>query len=110
MALAATHEQEEIIAVARYAVVQPDRPDHAEAAVLVEDRYQGRGLGILLLKWLMAGARSHGVCSFVATVHPNNTQIFRFVEHSGLPAERSFAMGAWNIEVKLYPQSLRSHR
>jgi len=110
MALVAVDEQEEIIAVARYAVVQPDRPDHAEAAVVVEDRYHGRGLGMLLLKWLMTYARAHGVRSFVATVHPNNTQILRFIDHSGLPAEKSFVMGVWDIEVKLDPPSIDTHR
>ena len=106
MALVALDEGEDIIAVARYAVPHPERPDHAEVAVVVEDCYQGRGLGALLLRWLMDYARQHGVSSFVATVHPNNTQILRFIEHSGLPAEKRFAMGVWDIEVHLDPQSV----
>jgi acetyltransferase len=104
MALVATREEEDIIAVARYAVTQPGAPYHAEVAIVVEDQYQGRGLGALLLRWLLAYARMHDVRTIHATVHPNNTQILRFIEHSGLPAEKRLEAGAWDIQVKLEPE------
>jgi acetyltransferase len=104
MALVATREQEDIIAVARYAVTQPGAPNHAEVAIVVEDQYQGRGLGALLLRWLLAYARMHDVRTIHATVRPNNTQILRFVERSGLPAEKELEAGAWDIQVKLDPE------
>jgi len=104
MALVATRNRDEIIAVARYGVTPPSEPAHAEVAIVVEDQYQGRGLGALLLRWLLAYARTHDIRTIHATVHPNNTQILRFIEHSGLPAEKKLDGGAWEIQVKLEPK------
>lgn len=99
MALVATREQQEIVAVARYAVTDPDCPDRAEAAIVVEDQYQGRGLGMVLLKWLLVYAQTHDIWVFQAIVAPNNTQILRFIERSGLPYEKKLEQGAWEITI-----------
>jgi acetyltransferase len=99
MALVATRAGEEIIAVARYAVTNPDQPDRAEAAIVVEDQYQGRGLGMVLLKWLLVYAQTHDVWVFQAIVAPNNIQILRFIERSGLPSEKKLDQGAWEITI-----------
>ncbi len=106
MALVATCEekaQEDIIAVARYVVTRSDESDWAEPAIVVEDRYQGRGLGVLLLKWLSVCAWSHGIRAFRAIVHPHNVQILRFIEHSYLPVEKKLESGVWDIMIKLEP-------
>ncbi|MBL7184559.1 MAG: GNAT family N-acetyltransferase [Anaerolineae bacterium] len=108
MALVATREQdgeEHIIAVARYAVNPADQPDLAEAAIVVEDEYQKRGLGTLLLSRLVAYAQAHGIRAFMATVHQDNIQIMRFVRHSGLPTESTLEAGVWEIVVKLEPEA-----
>jgi len=96
---------EDIIAVAQYAIARSDDGDWAEPAIVVEDRYQRRGLGTLLLKWLSAHAWSHGVRCFRATVHPSNRQILRFVEYSQLPFERRIEAGAWDIVIRLDPNT-----
>jgi acetyltransferase len=105
MAFVACVEQgpeELIIGVARYALVEGVVPCSAEAAVVVEDEYQGRGLGTILLKKLVIYARENGVRSFWATVHRNNAQILRFIKRSGLPVERkALKEGAWDIRVRL---------
>jgi len=105
MALVAIHEQddeEHIIAVARYAA-DSAQPDLAEAAIVVEDEYQKRGLGTLLLTRLVAYARTHGIRAFMATVHHDNVQIMRFIRRSGLPSESKLEAGVWEIMVKLEP-------
>ena len=110
MALVATLEkggEEHIIAVARYAVDPTGQPDVAEAAIVVEDEYQKRGLGTLLLTRLVAYAYAHGVRAFRATVRQDNIQIMRFVRHSGLPAESALEAGTWDILVKLEPEAER---
>jgi RimJ/RimL family protein N-acetyltransferase len=94
--------EERIIGVARYAAVENAVPRAAEAAVVVEDEYQGRGLGTILLKRLVDYAREDGVHSLWATVHRNNAQILRFVKRSGLPVERrALTEGTWDIRVHL---------
>ncbi len=104
MALVATIDEdgeEQIIGVARYALVDGAEPGLAEAAVVVEDRHQRQGLGSLLLKRLVSYARQHGVSAFLANVHPSNEPIMRFVRRSGLPADSRAEAGMWEIRVRL---------
>jgi len=108
MALVAARDEgseEHVIAVARYAVDPATEPDVAEAAVAVEDAYQNRGLGTLLLIRLVEYARRHGIRAFMATVHHDNVQIMRFISKSGLPTERKLEAGVWEILVKLEPEA-----
>ena len=60
---------DEIVGVARYAAVAPGA---AEIAVLVEDAWQGRGLGRRLLACVAALARLHGYPELRATVLAEN--------------------------------------
>jgi GNAT superfamily N-acetyltransferase len=104
MALVATYEQcgqEEIIAVARYARMSGTEDGLVEAAIVVEDRDQGQGLGTLLLKRLVSYARTYGIRTFLALVHSNNGWMMRFIQRSGLPTERKAEPGALEIRVKL---------
>lgn len=60
---------DEIVAVARYAAVGPHE---AEVAVVVEDAWQGLGLGPRLLTCVAALARVHGYTTLTATVLAEN--------------------------------------
>jgi len=104
MALVATCEQfgeEDILAVARYEGNLPGEPDLADVAIVVEDRYQGRGLGTLLLERLVAYARTHGIRVFRATVYHDNAPMKRIIRRSGLPIESRVESGVWEIRMKL---------
>jgi RimJ/RimL family protein N-acetyltransferase len=92
---------EQIIGVARYGLVDPDEPETAEAAVIVEDAFQGRGLGKLLVKRLVEYAVTHGVRRFVATIHVNNARILQFIQRSGLNYRRSLSSGNWDVVIDL---------
>jgi RimJ/RimL family protein N-acetyltransferase len=110
VAIAATHQaddEESIIAVARYGLVSSDQSDAAESAVVVEDAFQGRGLGKIMVARLVLYAREHGVRRFVATIHANNAQILRFIEHSGFRVERQMDRGVWDFTIYLDPPSTR---
>lgn len=104
MALVATHEEhgdEQVIGVARYAVIPGTWPAEAEAAIVVEDRYQGRWLGTSLLERLVAYANVHGIRAFLATVRHDNERMMRFIRRSGLPTESRVQAGVWEIRVGL---------
>lgn len=104
VAIAATRMeegQEQIIAVARYGLVDPGQPEVAEAAVVVEDDFQNRGLGSIMVRRLVQYARAHGVRRFVATIHFNNAQILRFIQNSGLRVERAMNGGVWDVTIHL---------
>lgn len=96
--------QRDIIGVARYAAVPEEAGQEAtvaEAAVIVEDRWQRRGLGTMLLQRLVDHARAHGIDAFQASVHQANRRILRFVRRSGLPTESKMDDGMWEIRVSL---------
>lgn len=85
MAVVATLEagaDEPIIAVARY---QRTAPETAEIALAVEDRWQGRGVGPLLLRTLAAYARRHGFTTFIAEVMYDNDRMLVMLRHSSIP-------------------------
>ena len=104
MAFVATHEkggEETIVAVARYAAIGADKPGLAEAAIVAEDGYQGKGLGTLLAERLAAYARTHGIRAFLAEVSFENDRVMQFIRRTGLPVEKKLESGVWKIEVKL---------
>lgn len=98
-----TDSGEAILAVARYSVISPADPATAEAAIVVADAYQRRGLGTLMIQRLRRYAVAHGIRQFIATVHPNNHQILRFIDRGGLRMERQLADGLWEIKIHLDP-------
>jgi RimJ/RimL family protein N-acetyltransferase len=59
--------------------------ERAEYAAEVEDRWQGRGLGLALTRRLIEAALKRDVRSFSAFVHPENTRMFRLFRALGLP-------------------------
>ncbi len=73
----------------------------AEAAVVVEDAYQKRGLGKALVGRLVEYARTHGVRRFVTTIHVNNAAILSFINYSGYKVDRKFNGGAWDVVIYL---------
>ncbi len=104
MAIVATLSRdgdEDIIGVARYAIIEPAGKGVAEAAIVVEDAYQSQGLGTELLRRLVTYAAAHGVRAFQATIHQSNSRILRFIERSGLPTTRRLDGSVWDIQVDL---------
>jgi acyl-CoA hydrolase/GNAT superfamily N-acetyltransferase len=78
-------EQEEIIAVGRYAV-EPGT-DMAEVALLVRDDWQRKGIGTWLQEYLIEIAKSRGIAGFTARVLPENAPVLHLVHRSGLTIE-----------------------
>jgi len=101
VALIREGDEEQIIGVARYALIQ-DRSESAEAAIVVRDDYQSKGLGSLLMGRLVQYARDQGVKSFIATVHTSNARIRYFIQRSGLANKRVMVEpGVWEIRIYL---------
>ena len=72
-----------IVGVSRY-IRDRERPDVAEVAFVVSDRFQRRGVGRTLRDRLVAVARDNGIRSFVAVVKPQNTRIRKLMSGGGL--------------------------
>jgi GNAT superfamily N-acetyltransferase len=70
------------LAVARYMRL-PDDPCSAEAAVVVIDPWQGRGLGSVLLERLVQRARAHRIERFVASLFTDNRAMLSLFQRIG---------------------------
>jgi RimJ/RimL family protein N-acetyltransferase len=59
----------------------------AEAALLVEDAWQGRRIGTTLFRRLAAFGRELGITEVSATVLPSNARMWRLLRRAGLAEE-----------------------
>jgi RimJ/RimL family protein N-acetyltransferase len=76
LALLAEHgesETPELVGVARYEPA--DREDTAEIAFVIQDGWQNRGLGTIMLDALLAAAEARGIRRFRAYVLAGNTRM-----------------------------------
>ncbi len=88
--------QVELIGVARYDATQTRAPTlprftgegaTAEFAIVVEDRFQGRGLGKVLLCTLADAARANGIHDLAGSALADNQNMLRFLRGCGYPVE-----------------------
>ncbi|MFG3704932.1 GNAT family N-acetyltransferase [Micromonospora sp. NPDC047670] len=91
-----------IVAVGRYERLGPAAPD-AEVAFVVEDAYQGRGIGSVLLEHLADAAARSGIATFVAEVLPANGAMLRVFSDFGYQVQRQFADGVVHLTFPIAP-------
>jgi len=94
-------DDEEIVGVARYDVFIPTDAETAEAAFVIEDRFQSVGLGTELMTRLARYALENGVYYFVFTVHWSNQAMLKLLRKSGEVVERSQSGGVYDVRVQL---------
>ncbi|HSL01213.1 MAG TPA: GNAT family N-acetyltransferase [Rubrobacteraceae bacterium] len=92
-------DKEEIVAVVRYEREGED--GDAEYAAMVEDRFQGRGLGLGLTQRLIEAARENGIGRLHALVMRGNVRMLRLLQALDLPEHRYWDNGAEHIEIEL---------
>ncbi len=90
----------DLVAVGRYDALD-DR--EAEVAFLVQDDYQGRGLGQLLLEHLAEAGRERGFERFVAEVLPENTRMIQIFREQGYAVGDDFEDGVLRLEFSIDP-------
>src|SRR5215213_293611 len=89
----------EIIAVVRYA--RKPGNERAEYATLVEDSWQGQGVGAALTHRLIDEARGNRVRSFYALVKGGNKRMLNVLQHLDLPEQEQVEDGERMVEVGL---------
>ena len=87
------------LGVARYE--REGDTDGAEYAALVEDRFQGKGLGIGLTRLLIEAARERGIGRLHALVMYENAPMLRLLRSLGLPERERWQDGARRVEIDL---------
>jgi GNAT superfamily N-acetyltransferase len=95
----------EIIAVVRYARKPGD--ERAEYAALVEDGWQGRGIGTALTHRLIDEARGNRVRSFYAPVKGENRRMLNVLRHLDLPEQERVEDGEKMVEIGLMHEKSR---
>ncbi len=84
-----------LIAVARYE--RTADPDVAEVALVVQDGWQGQGLGRLLLRELLAAAGARGIRRFRAYVLADNSRMLRLLHRDTRILERHVESGVAEV-------------
>jgi RimJ/RimL family protein N-acetyltransferase len=95
--VATTGTRGRIVAVARYFRIDGRS---AEMAIVVEDAYQGQGLGRRLMHRLREMALRDGITEFVAEVLPSNVAMFRLLEEMG-ETHTTYDRGVCEVRVGL---------
>ena len=94
-------DEGEIVAVVRYE--REAGTDGAEYAALVEDRFQGRGLGIGLTRHLIEAARERGIRYLHALVMRENRPMLSLLRSLDFPERKRWENGVEHIEIDLKP-------
>jgi RimJ/RimL family protein N-acetyltransferase len=94
-------EQPELIAVARYEPT--DRPDTAEVAFVVQDAWQGKGLGTIMLEAMLAAADARGITRFRAFVLADNARMLRLLRRFTDVQERAVDSGVVELVFRRRP-------
>ena len=99
---------DEVVGVARYdrlAAVAPAAlgvdPTEAEAAVIVEDAWQGRGIATRLLWRLSAAAAARGIATFTASVLAENRPMMGLLRVLGQDVESELQGSEYQVRLRL---------
>jgi acetyltransferase len=79
------------------------RPDRAEFALVVADRYQGRGLGGILLGRLVETAQRLGIGWLTAEVLAENHRMLNLLRHVRYPVSLRLSSGVVLAELATSP-------
>lgn len=90
------------VGVGRYIMPSDEKmADTAEVAFAVDERFQGQGIGKLLMKHLTIIAREQGLKQFVAYVLPDNFKMQAVFAASGLPLIKKTEQGLIKFTMSL---------
>jgi AcrR family transcriptional regulator/RimJ/RimL family protein N-acetyltransferase len=94
-------EEGDIIGLGNVFPNSPDDGHTAEIAMIVEDAYQGRGVGTRLQRRMLALAQRLGFTEVVATVLAENSGMLHVLEEPGLHWTREHSQGVINLRAPL---------
>jgi RimJ/RimL family protein N-acetyltransferase len=96
----------QLVGVARYA--WDTTTEDAEIALVVQDAWQARGLGTLLLSALLDHAEGRGITRFRAYVLTANHRMLRLIEELGRVTERVAEQGVVTVRFTRRPGRRRA--
>lgn len=90
-------ENAEMMGIAHYS--KDPRTNFADAAFLVRDKDQGRGIGTLLMNALVDVALERGISGFTADVLVDNHGMLRIFHRCGYPIESELEDGVYRLRI-----------
>jgi RimJ/RimL family protein N-acetyltransferase len=75
--------------------------ERAEYAAAVEDRWQGRGLGLALTRRLIDAALKRDIRVFTGVLLPENTRMLNLLRDLGLPERMRYEDGIEYVEIEM---------
>jgi acyl-CoA hydrolase len=93
----AVEGEAEMLAIAHY--LKNPRTNFAEAAFLVRDDWQGRGIGTALLRALVEAARQQGIAGFLADVLADNEGMLKVFHRCGFPIESRLEDNVYSLRI-----------
>ncbi len=103
MAIVAVGPQDELIAVARYEY--DDVTQEAEVAIVVQDQWEGKGLGTSLLFELLRYAEGKGIRRFRAYVLSENRRMLDMLARFSQVLEQHTERGVTSLVIAPRPRS-----
>jgi len=97
VALTKSTEDGQIVGIAHYG--KDARTNFADAAFLVRDDWQAKGIGTLLMNRLVDAARERGIAGFTADVLADNHGMLRVFHKCGYPVESELEDGAYHLHI-----------
>ena len=95
---------DQIVGGGRYVRIEPcGTRQSAEVAFLIDDAYQGLGIGSRLFKHLASIARESGITHFEAEVLPSNVAMLSLFNRSGLPFVKTKSRDSIHLTIQLTP-------
>ncbi|MDH3744865.1 MAG: GNAT family N-acetyltransferase [Acidobacteriota bacterium] len=90
-------EDAQMIAIAHY--LKDPRSNFAEAAFLVRDDWQGKGIGTRLMAELVQTAQSQGIAGFTADVLADNKSMMRVFHKCGYALESRLEGNVYSLKI-----------
>ncbi len=90
-------EEAQIVGIAHYR--KDPRTNFADAAFLVRDDLQRKGMGSHMIEVLIESARAHGIAGFTADVLADNLGMLRVFHKTGYPVESELEDGAYILRI-----------
>ncbi len=100
--IAECEDQRRVIAEARY--IRQDVQPLAEIVFVVDEAYQGVGIGSFLFQMLMRLARERGVEGFTADVLYSNQAMMKVFRRSAPALKARLQNGIYQVEIPLAPE------
>jgi RimJ/RimL family protein N-acetyltransferase len=100
--------REAIIAIGSYSRIP--NTDMAEAALVVRDDWQNKGLGTTLFQYLSEIAHNYGMAGFTAWVLSDNRRMIHILKKSGYPMKYIIEGDLYHVDIKFEKNNTRKEK